>query len=68
MGSFSETLIDPKDPCHGNKYIYPEMTEQFHFNSVYCCEKKIKNKKITSTRSCFVFLLMVSLDAFLLDF
>ena len=66
MGSFSETLIDPKDLCHGNKNIYPEMTEQFHFNSVYCCEKK--KKKITNTRSCFVFLLMESLDAFLLDF
>ena len=45
MGSFSETLIDPKDLCHGNKNIYPEMTEQFHFNSVYCCEKKKKNNQ-----------------------
>ena len=45
MGSFSETLIDPKDLCHGNKYIYPEMTEQFHFNSVYCCEKKNNNNQ-----------------------
>ena len=50
MGSFSETLIDPKDLCHGNKYIYPEMTEQFHFNSVYCCEK-IKNKKNKKTNN-----------------
>ena len=66
MGSFSETLTDPKDLCHGNKQIYPRKTEQFHFNSVYCCNKIIII--ITNIRSCFVFLLMESPDAFLLDF
>ena len=60
MGSFSETLIDPKDLRHDNKQVY---------YCIYTIQSTVgKNNNNNNTRSCFVFLLMESLDTFLLDF
>ena len=74
MGSFSETLIDLKDLRHDNKQVYYCIYTAYILLYIYYCIYTIqstvgkKNNNNNNTRSCFVFLLMESPNAFLLVF